>query len=91
MSTFTQEDTLLLDETVITHEKQLVLYNDDVNTFDHVINALMDVCRHDLLQAEQCTLLIHLKGKCSVKTGQYDKLEPMCTAILERGITAQIQ
>jgi ATP-dependent Clp protease adaptor protein ClpS len=71
--------------------KQLIVYNDDFNTFDHVIDSLIKVCKHDPIQAEQCTFLIHYKGKCSVKKGTYEELEPMCTALLERGITAEIE
>jgi ATP-dependent Clp protease adaptor protein ClpS len=71
--------------------KQLIVYNDDFNTFEHVIDSLIKVCKHDPIQAEQCTFLIHYKGKCSVKKGSYEDLEPMCTALLERGITAEIE
>ncbi len=71
-------------------EKQLIIYNDDVNTFDHVISSLVEVCKHEVVQAEQCTLIIHYKGKCAVKSGEYDKLEPMCVALLDRGLSAQI-
>ncbi len=70
---------------------QLILYNDDVNTFDHVIDALVKVCDHDPIQAEQCAWLVHFTGKCCVKEGDYDKLEPMCTALLDRGLSAQIE
>ena len=69
----------------------LVVYNDDVNTFDHVIESLMKVCSHNPIQAEQCTIIIHNNGKCQVKVGNYDKLEPMCTALLDRGISAVIE
>ena len=71
--------------------KNLVLYNDDVNTFEFVTEALIKVCRHDVLQAEQCTYLVHFTGKCAVKTADYDKLRPMCEALLERGLTAKIE
>ena len=71
--------------------KQLIVYNDDFNTFEHVIDSLIKVCKHDPIQAEQCTFLIHYIGKCSVKKGSYEDLEPMCTALLERGITAEIE
>jgi ATP-dependent Clp protease adaptor protein ClpS len=70
---------------------QLIVWNDDVNTFDWVIETLIEVCRHTQEQAEQCTLLIHYKGKCDVKRGSYDELEPMCTAITDRGINATIE
>lgn len=72
-------------------EHKLIIFNDEVNTFDFVIDSLISVCGHDPLQAEQCTLIIHFKGKCDVKSGEYAKLEPMCTALLDRGLTAEIQ
>lgn len=68
----------------------LVVFNDDFNTFDHVIEALIKVCKHEVEQAEQCTWIIHYNGKCEVKMGEYAKLEPMCTALLDRGINAEI-
>lgn len=71
--------------------KHLILYNDDVNTFEFVTETLVKVCRHDVLQAEQCTYLVHFTGKCSVKTAHYNKLKPMCEALLERGLTAKIE
>ncbi|ANH80667.1 Clp protease ClpS [Niabella ginsenosidivorans] len=70
---------------------QLVVWNDDVNTFDWVIETLMEVCGHTYEQAEQCSLFIHFKGKYAVKEGMYEDLEPMCTAILDRGISATIE
>lgn len=76
---------------VLTEQKDLVVFNDDVNTFDHVIESLIKVCKHEVEQAEQCTWIIHFNGKCQVKRGEYEKLEPMCTALLDRGITAEIQ
>ena len=69
---------------------EIVLYNDDVNTFDHVINTLVDVCSHTPIQAEQCALLVHYKGKCTVKTGSFDELEPQCSQLLEAGLSAEI-
>ncbi len=71
--------------------KTLIVYNDDVNTFDHVIKTLIDVCKHEPAQAEQCTLIIHYKGKCDVKSADFETLKPMCEAILERGISATIE
>jgi len=71
-------------------ERNLVVHNDDVNTFDFVIQALIEVCGHDPLQAEQCTLIIHYNGKCSVKKGSFETLKPMRIEILERGINATI-
>lgn len=68
----------------------IVLYNDDHNSFDHVINCLMAYCEHQMTQAEQCALIVHNNGKCSVKNGSYDDLKPICEALLEQGLTAQI-
>ena len=70
--------------------KELVLHNDDVNTFHHVIASLVEICRHDPIQAEQCAWIVHHNGKCSVKRGTFDQLEPMCTALLDRGLSAVI-
>jgi ATP-dependent Clp protease adaptor protein ClpS len=71
--------------------KEIVLHNDDVNTFDHVIISLMEVCGHEPIQAEQCAWIVHHNGKCSVKRGTFDQLEPRCTALLDRGLSAEIQ
>jgi ATP-dependent Clp protease adaptor protein ClpS len=68
----------------------LIVFNDDVNTFDHVINTLIKVCKHTQEQAEQCTMLIHYKGKCTVKNGSFEFLKPMRDAICEAGIDARI-
>ena len=70
--------------------KDLVVFNDDFNTFEHVINTLIRVCKHSPEQAEQCTLLIHFKGKCAVKTGLFEELKPMKDSICEAGIDAKI-
>ncbi|WP_452219492.1 ATP-dependent Clp protease adaptor ClpS [Lacinutrix salivirga] len=69
---------------------EIVLYNDDVNTFDHVIDTLMYACDHTPEQAEQCSILVHYKGKCTVKTGLYEELEPRCTMLLDAGLSAEI-
>ena len=84
----TQVETSVLEAVGINNE--IVLYNDDVNTFDHVIDTLIRVCSHDELQAEQCALLVHYKGKCTVKTGSFDELKPQCTQLLEAGLSAEI-
>jgi ATP-dependent Clp protease adaptor protein ClpS len=68
----------------------LIVFNDDVNTFEHVISTLIKVCKHSPEQAEQCTLLIHYKGKCAVKSGTFDFLKPMRESICEAGIEARI-
>jgi len=67
-----------------------VLYNDEVNTFDHVIETLMRVCRHTAEQAEQCSLIVHYNGKCTVKTGELKDLKPQCTQLLDAGLSAEI-
>ncbi len=71
-------------------ENVIVLYNDDVNTFDDVIDALVYACDHTPIQAEQCATLVHYKGKCTVKTGSYEDLEPRCSMLLEAGLSAEI-
>ena len=71
-------------------ENKLVLYNDDVNTFDFVIESVITVCKHTLEQAEQCTMLVHYKGKCTVKTGDMETLMPMHQKLLGRGLTSEI-
>ncbi|WP_394337261.1 ATP-dependent Clp protease adaptor ClpS [Chryseobacterium lacus] len=69
---------------------KLVLWNDDVNTFDFVIASLLEICKHTLEQAEQCTILVHYKGKCTVKTGSLELLEPMHKKLISRGLTSEI-
>jgi ATP-dependent Clp protease adaptor protein ClpS len=71
-------------------QNEIVLFNDDVNTFDHVIDMLVDVCEHTPEQAEQCAIIVHYKGKCTVKTGDYDDLEPRCSMLLNAGLSAEI-
>ena len=90
-------DQELLNVPVITEDvvearvRNLVLYNDDHNTFDFVIEALIDICKHDALQAEQCTYIVHYNGKCSVKNGSYTDLNPMRVALCDRGLSAVIE
>jgi ATP-dependent Clp protease adaptor protein ClpS len=85
-------ETELLEEidvdTLLSHK--LLVFNDDFNTFEFVIETLIKVCGHTPEQAEQCTLIIHFKGKCVVKEGSFDELRPMRDAICERGIQAAI-
>ena len=86
------EEDLAVDVLVAeAEEKQLVLYNDEVNTFDWVIQCLISICKHDAIQAEQCAIIVHFKGKCTVKSGEYETLESMCKALLDRSLTAEIQ
>lgn len=72
-------------------ERKLILYNDDHNYFEYVIEALMQVCDHTEEQAEQCALIVHYKGKCDVKHGGYEKLDPMRQALIERGLSVTIE
>ncbi len=83
-----QEDLLLEEETV--KQNEIVLFNDEVNTFDHVIETLIAVCEHSPEQAEQCSLIVHYNGKCTVKTGEYDDLKPRCSRLLQAGLSAEI-
>lgn len=84
-----EEEVAVLEET--DEENKLVLWNDDVNTFDFVIECLIEICEHTPEQAEQCTILVHYKGKCTVKTGSMEKLKPMHEKLLSRGLTSEIQ
>jgi len=81
---------VLLEDLVDQEEYDLVVFNDDFNTFEHVTKILIKVCNHSIEQAEQCTLIIHFKGKCSVKKGSVSKLKPLCQSILDAGIQAAI-
>ena len=84
----TEESIAVLEQETNQHE--IILFNDDVHSFDYVIDALVSVCDHTLEQAEQCTYLVHYKGKCAVKTGELDKLKPRCTQLLNLGLSAEI-
>lgn len=83
----TQSDTLTAYEEVF----NLIVWNDDVNTFEWVIETLVEVCGHSNEQAEQCAYFIHFQGKYAVKQGEYYKLKRMCDKITERGIGATIE
>ena len=83
-----QEEVLVAEAVDVNNE--IVLHNDDVNTFDHVIDTLIRVCNHDELQAEQCALLVHYKGKCTGKTGSIEELTPQCSALLDAGLSAEL-
>ena len=82
-------ESLCLEEEVLV-QNEIVLYNDDVNTFDHVIDTLISVCGHTAEQAEQCSILVHYKGQCTVKTGSYKVLKSRCSMLLEAGLSAEI-
>ena len=64
----------IIEQELLVEKSELLLYNDDVNTFDHVINMLCKYCEHDLIQAEQCAWIVHNNGKCMVKRGEFTKL-----------------
>lgn len=83
-----QEDVSVLEKE--SNLNEIVLYNDDVNTFDHVINSLIFACEHTPEQAEQCSIIVHYKGKCTVKTGEFSELKPRCSMLLEAGLSAEI-
>tara|TARA_B100000767_G_scaffold61060_1_gene56866 strand:- start:335 stop:610 length:276 start_codon:yes stop_codon:yes gene_type:complete len=71
-------------------EYEIILHNDDVNTFDHVINCLIRYCDHTLEQAEQCAYIVHYRGKCTVKTGSFEDLEPRCSSLLKADLSAEL-
>lgn len=83
---YQEEDVAVLEE----RENQIVLFNDDVNTFDHVINTLIYACEHTAEQAEQCAILVHYRGKCTVKSGSLEDLKPRCSMLLDAGLSAEI-
>jgi ATP-dependent Clp protease adaptor protein ClpS len=70
---------------------KIVLYNDDFNSFDHVINCLVNICQHYRDQAEQCAYIVHSRGKCSVKDGAIEELIPICQALVDNGLDAKIE
>ncbi|MEI6950177.1 ATP-dependent Clp protease adaptor ClpS [Paraflavisolibacter sp. H34] len=83
----------IVEELLVDAEEpfQLIVWNDDVNTFEWVIETLMEVCHHSHEQAEQCAYIIHFKGKYAVKEGSYDDLKPLCDEITDRGIGATVE
>lgn len=82
-----EQDVLTLED----HAYSLVVWNDEVNTFEWVIETLIEICQHSQEQAEQCAFLIHTKGKYAVKIGTYDNLKPQCDAITDRSISATLE
>lgn len=78
------------EQSNITQEHELILINDDVHTFDYVIDALMDICNHTAEQATQCAMLTHYKGQCEVKKGTFKKLRPLRHALIARELRAKI-
>jgi ATP-dependent Clp protease adaptor protein ClpS len=84
----TEEETSV--ETLEAKHHAIILFNDDVNTFDHVIAMLVTYCGHEPVQAEQCAFIVHYNGKCDVMHGTYEELEPVCSKLLETGLSAEI-
>ena len=87
-------DTHLLEKPLVQEKaeqlRDLILHNDDVNSFDFVIDVLVEVCGHNPVQAEQCAYIVHHSGKCAVKKGTHEVLKPMCVALLDKGLSASI-
>jgi ATP-dependent Clp protease adaptor protein ClpS len=88
-STQVEEEVLLLTD--IDKSWKVILWNDDVNTFNWVIECLVDICKHDIIQAEQCSMLVHFKGKCDVKSGSLTKMQSISQALTDRGLSATIE
>lgn len=91
MSEMNQTQVQVVVEEKVVDLKDLILYNDDVNTFDHVIDQLVKYCEHSMIQAEQCAWIVHNNGKCQVKRGEFDVLKPLCEALLDQGLSAVIE
>jgi ATP-dependent Clp protease adaptor protein ClpS len=84
-----KQQTKSIDSTdqLLTSGNELILFNDDVNSFDFVIESLVEVCDHDIVQAEQCALIAHFKGKCGIKSGTLTELTPMNNELNNRGLS----
>jgi ATP-dependent Clp protease adaptor protein ClpS len=78
------------NQETISSQRELILFNDDVNTFEFVVETLMEVCGHDALQAEQCTMIAHFNGKCPVKLGSFEELKPIHDEMTHRELTVSI-
>lgn len=87
----TEEEISIEERSIEARIRDLILYNDDYNTFDFVIESLMKICKHDMLQAEQCSIIIHNNGQCSVKSGSYTELKPLREALCDKGLSAVIK
>lgn len=86
-----KELTRTITESTVVDNYQIVLFNDPVNTFDWVIQSLVDVCDHSSQQAEQCAWIVHFKGKYAIKSGTKEDMTARCSALLDRGLTAEVQ
>ena len=88
------QESPLLEVDVLEKEAEpyvMILYNDDVNTFNHVIDCLVDICKHDSIQAEQCAFIVHFNGKCDVKHGDFSELKPLKDALVDKGLSVNIE
>jgi ATP-dependent Clp protease adaptor protein ClpS len=90
MDTIEKNKTKNLVKEDVLKQNEIVVFNDDYNTFKHVIECLVKYCNHDSLQAQQCAFIIHHNGKCSVKTGTYEKLLPIASVLSEKGLSTEI-
>ena len=91
MSTIHETEEEVEQDVVDITVNSIILYNDDVNTFDHVILSLVQVCQHTEVQAEQVAWIVHTKGKCDVKHGEFDTLHPICQKLRDKGLSAVIE
>lgn len=95
IDSFLMSSTQHEEEVLVAEDKDLgwrvILWNDDVNTFQWVINCLVEICSHDPNQAEQCSFIVHFKGKCQVKSGNLLKMQTICQALQERGLSATLE
>lgn len=87
----TDLDIQIETDEVIEDIKNLIVFNDNVNTFQHVISCLVKYCKHTTVQAEQCAYIIHNSGKCNVKSGSYEELETIAETLSNRNLTVEIQ
>lgn len=93
MTTNAFETETLLESDILLKEDELnsiILFNDDVNTFEWVIECLVTCCKHDFIQAEQCAYIVHYSGKCQIKKGSFEQLKPICETLLEKGLSVEI-
>jgi ATP-dependent Clp protease adaptor protein ClpS len=90
-SNFEKEETSVIEMEVTTELSELIVYNDDFNTFEWVIKCFIEVCHHTFEQSEQLSLIVHFKGKAVVKTGAFEELKPMKDALIDRGLSAVIE
>ena len=87
----TQEQVDVTLKEALIDQKSLILFNDDVNTFEHVIDCLVSICKHSHTQAEQCAYIVHYKGKCIVKGGSFEELNPMHEALSLQQLSVEIK